>query len=324
MNLKLTTRFLIATLFMFSIQAFAEEQMVDEIMDVDQYSLIEIKHVHGEMKIVGWDKNQVKVVGRLGERTEEFIFERKGKSVVIEVEVENGSKNWNWPKNNDSKDDLIVHVPMESTIDYHAPNADLNIDDVLGGVDIDMINGDLRANNLAGKIRLKTVNGDINANELNGVLTVDTVNGDVRAEHLSGEIVRAGTVNGDVKVRSMASDVQAETVNGDIQFILQDVIDVNTSTVNGEIDMEMNLLDGAVVRASTVGGRVTLAFQDDVQAKFSLEAHAGGSIVNRINDIKPNKAKYGPRRWLDFSNGNPTARVDASTVNGRITVKTRS
>lgn len=321
---RVDMRFFIPVLLMFCVSVFAAEQEVDQSLDVEADSLIEIEHVDGEIKVIGWDKNQVKVVGTLGERTEEFRFERKGKSVIIEVEVENQSRGWNWQNNSSSKDDLTVYVPMKSVVDYHSPNADLEIEDVLGGVELDMINGDLRANNLAGKMRLKTVNGDIRATNLNGELTIDTVNGDIRAEHVSGEQVRAGTVNGDVKVSSQASDVRAETVNGDIEFTLQDVIDVNTSTVNGGIEIDMNLLDGAVVRASTVGGRVTLGFQENVQAKFALEAHAGGSISNKINDVKPNKAKYGPRRWLEFSSGNPTARVDASTVNGRLTVKTRN
>ena len=46
--------------------------------------------------------------------------------------------------------------------------------------------------------------------------------------------------------------------------------------------------------------------------------HAGGKITNNLSDDKMQKAKYGPSRWLKFSLHGGSAKVDVSTVSGRI------
>lgn len=296
--------------------ALASEK-VDKQLEVASDSIIQIENVSGQVKIVGWDKNQVSVVGELGDRTESFRFERDGKSVVIDVEVKKNRGGW-WGSDSDSGDDLVIRVPHSSRVDYHSPNSELKIDDVFGGSDIDMINGQLNATNLQGRIRLKTVNGDVRSHQFSGDVSLDTVNGDIRATEMKGEDISINTVNGDIRADSNAKEVRVETVNGDIELFLEDVSDIQSNTVNGSIEIDMTLIDGGTVRASSVGGSIELDFQQDIAAKFSIEAHAGGSIKNRITDQKANKAKYGPRRWLEFSTGNPTAKVDVSTVNGRI------
>lgn len=313
---------LFCTLVLTSLSALAES--VNKTLEVSKESLIEIKHVNGRAKVIGWDKNQVKVEGELGDRTEEFRFERDGKSVIVEIEIEQNNNGWGWNNSGGSGDDLTIYVPHQSQVDYHSPNAELSIEGVYGGSDIEMINGELRASDLKGRIRLQTVNGDIRGNKLAGELTLDAVNGDIKVEHTQGEDIRVNTVNGDIDVTSMAMEVSAETVNGDIQFTLGDVTEVKSSTVNGSIEMDMNLVDGGTLRASSVGGGLRFGFQSGIQAKFDIEAHAGGSIKNRLSDKSASKAKYGPRKWLEFSTGEPTAWVDLSTVHGRIEVKARN
>ncbi|MFT6267347.1 MAG: DUF4097 and DUF4098 domain-containing protein YvlB [Alphaproteobacteria bacterium] len=315
---------ILSALFLASSTIVFANEVVNKTLDVSSDSLIEIKHVSGEAKVIGWDKSEVKVEGELGDKTESFRFERDGKSVIIEVIVEKHGNSWGWNNHGGTGDDLVIHVPHNSRIDYHSPNADMSIEDIFGGSDIDMINGDLTANNLTGRISLQTVNGDIRGTKLAGELTLDAVNGDIKVDHIKGDVIRANTVNGDVKVNSSAKEVRAETVNGDIEFTLGDVNSIKTNTVNGSIEMDMNLIDGGTVRASSVGGDIRFGFQEGVQAKFDLEAHAGGSIKNRITSEEASSAKYGLRKWLEFSTGNPAVKVEASTVNGRIEVKTRN
>ena len=67
-------------------------------------------------------------------------------------------------------------------------------------------------------------------------------------------------------------------------------------------------------------GNNLLAYVAMQSARFELEAHAGGSIRNHINDSKVSKVKYGPGQWIDFTEGNGNSRVRVSTVNGKVTV----
>jgi DUF4097 and DUF4098 domain-containing protein YvlB len=99
---------------------------------------------------------------------------------------------------------------------------------------------------------------------------------------------------------------------------LDQVSELDLSSVNGSIEVNMTLIENGDVEISTVGGRVELTLQQEVSARFDIEGHAGGRFINKLTDDKMQKAKYGPRRWLEFSTGNGSANVEISTVHGRI------
>ncbi|MFQ3250430.1 MAG: DUF4097 and DUF4098 domain-containing protein YvlB [Glaciecola sp.] len=298
------------------------KQNVNESMEADPKGKVEIEHVSGSAKIIGWDKKEVSVTGVLGEYTDEFKFERDGSSIIIHVKQKRTSRGWNnW--GSEQGDELVIHVPMNSQVDYTSTNAQLEMKGIHGGANVDVVNGDIEVDDLLGRIRLESVNGNIKARRLDGDVAIETVNGNIIGKHSGKKELKLSTVNGDIEIESDSPEVRAETVNGDIELVLQEVTEVIMNTVNGSIDVVMNLQKNGRVEASSVGGSVDLMFQKDVAAKFDIEAHAGGSIKNKITDKEQSKAKYGPRRWLEFSTANPTATVEVSTVHGRVKVSTK-
>ncbi|WP_395338147.1 DUF4097 family beta strand repeat-containing protein [Ningiella sp. W23] len=299
--------------------AYAGEK-VDEVMDADPNGIVQIEHTSGTAEIRVWDKSQVSISGELGDDTEEFIFERNGKTVEIIIKVEENRSWGNWNAGSIDGDDILIYVPTNARVNYDAVNANVNIDGVQGGSSLELVNGDISAKNLNNSISLQTVNGDIDAQSMQGSLDVETINGDVKIGHVGEQGIKVGAVNGNLNIDSNATEITAETVNGDMDFNLQGVSTVEANTVNGSLELSMSLLPSAVVNLSSVGGSIELELPSDVQAQFDIEAHAGGSIRNRLSDDEPQKAEYGPRRWLRFSAGNPDARVDITTVNGRITL----
>jgi DUF4097 and DUF4098 domain-containing protein YvlB len=311
----------IAALVGLSLLAFVvnAKQSVDETMAADPSGVVDIEHINGTAQIIGWDKAEVSVKGELGERTEEFKFERDGSSIIIHVKQESrsGSDHDGGKK---YEDNLVIHVPLKSRVNYSSVNVDLTIKSVHGGVNVDVVNGDIDVDDLIGRIRLESVNGDIQAKRLVGDISIETVNGDIKGKHSGKKELKLSTVNGDISIQSDSPEVIAESVNGDIDLELQKVTELILSTVNGSIDIDMHLLENGRVEASSVGGSIDLVFQKGVTARFDLEAHAGGSIKNKITDKTQTKAKYGPRRSLKFSTENPTGTVEVSTVHGRIEV----
>lgn len=298
------------------------KQPVDESMAADPKGTVEIEHQAGAAKIIGWNKNEVSIKGELGEYTEEFKFERDGSSIIIHIKQKGSKRGWNnW--GSEQGDDLVIHVPMKSRVNYTSINATLEVKGIHGGLNADVVNGDMDVDDLIGRIRLESVNGDINARKLDGDVAIETVNGDITGKHSGKKEIKLSTVNGDIEIASDSPEVNVETVNGDIELSLQKVIEVMMSTVNGSIEVEMDLQENGRVEASSVGGSIDLVFQKDVAARFDIEAHAGGSIKNKITDKKQNKAKYGPRRSLEFSTSNPTGTVEVSTVHGKVEVSTK-
>lgn len=306
------------SLFLLTLSATAGEK-VDKTIKAAQDGYVEIEHLGGYAKITGWSKREVKVTGELGDNTDKFIFERDGNEVVIKVKVKRGRGNWgSWDSNSD--DDLEIFVPENSRVSYTSTNANVEVSDIQGGADIDTVNGSIEVDNLAGRIRLEAVNGDIDAKQLSGDVRIETVNGDIRDRSTSSREGNYDSVNGDIDIVTTSKDIKIETVNGDIEAKMDKVDTLNVNTVNGSVEAYMELAKQGDVRASSVGGSISLYFQEDVSARFDLEGHAGGRIVNKLSNDKQQKAKYGPRRWLEFSLNGGDAKVDVSTVSGRIRV----
>lgn len=297
------------------------QQSVNESMDVEPGSYIDIEHLNGKAQIIGWNKDEVSVSGELGENTEKFIFRQRGNDVIIKVEVERTRRGgWNWGKG-DGGDDLVIYVPIQSRVSYTSVNANVELSEIEGDVSIDVVNGQVDVRETEGELRLESVNGDIDFGNVVGEVVAETVNGSIRGDQAGDYELKLESVNGSIDIKSTAPEVIVETVNGDIELTLSSLKEADLNTVNGSVEASMFLDKSGDVRASSVGGTIELDFQDDVSARFNIEAHAGGRIINKLTDDKMQKAKYGPRRWLSFTHEGGDARVEVSTVSGRVVVE---
>ncbi|WP_272963688.1 DUF4097 family beta strand repeat-containing protein [Alteromonas australica] len=293
-------------------------EKVDRTLDTGSSPKLDIEHVNGKADIQVWDNQQVKVVGELSDRTNEFIFERKGNVVIIHVEVNRLGKKW-W-ENNDEGDDLTIYVPKDSDINYTAVNADVYLEGVTQGANVEVVNGSVSISNTGKRVKAESVNGDITLENVYGRLDAETVNGEIQAAHIGNEMVSFASVNGEIAVTTSSPDVTVETVNGQIDLTLQTVDALSINTVNGYVKSLLTLNPNGRVKASSVGGTINMVFQPGVSAQFDIETHAGGNISNNISSDKPQKPKYGPSSWLRFINNGGEGSVDISTVHGSITI----
>ncbi|MDF2180312.1 DUF4097 family beta strand repeat-containing protein [Aliiglaciecola sp. CAU 1673] len=310
---------LVVGLSMTGFLALAGER-VDQTLDMKLPGRVSIEHQSGHARIHGWDKPQVQVVGELDDRADglEFI----GKENEVRIRVKMPKSNWgSW--GNDKGDDLDIYVPRESFVEYQSVNAQLKISDVKGGTDLSTVNGDINMADLAGRIHADAVNGDLRSERLNGDIRLETVNGDIHDSDSQGEEIRYESVNGDIHANSSISKIGVETVNGDAEFKFARVEKLILQTVSGDAEVQLQLSDNGEVDIGSVSGSVDLLFEGEVSATFDLESHAGGNFRNKLTADKPSQAKYGPARWLKFSTGTGTARVEASTVSGRVTLDKR-
>ncbi|WJG09775.1 DUF4097 family beta strand repeat-containing protein [Aliiglaciecola sp. LCG003] len=308
---------LATSLYIFSALAWSGEK-IEQTTEADKDGYVQIEHLGGFADIKGWSKNEVKVMGELGDRTEKFIFERDGNEVLIRVKVKHQRWGGNW-KDGDG-DNLRIYVPFDSHVKYTSTNANVEASDIRGSTDIDTVNGNIDVSDLSGRIIIEAVNGDIHARQLQGDIKIETVNGDIEDKDSTASEAGYSSVNGDIDVRVASLEVKAETVNGDIELVLDKVNQLNLDTVNGTMTIKMELAKQGDVRASSVGGDINLYFKPDVSARFDLQGHAGGRIVNKLSQDKEQKAKYGPSRWLEFSHNGGNGRVNVSTVSGRIKI----
>ncbi len=309
------------SLILVSQLAFAGEK-VDSELKAGAGDVIEIEHLNGYAKIEGWDKDLVHVKGELDENAEGLTFERTRQGVKIEVEMPSRYRrlaNDDYTKG----DKLVIKVPHESRVNYSSVNAQVDARKLYKALALETVNGEVEVEDVKGKIYIESVNGDVSTRNLQGAIRIETVNGDLDDKGSTAKKLVVESVNGDIESDMKSKEARIETVNGDIKLDLGDVSRLEMTTVNGTIDTHLNLLKDGDVEVTSVGGKINLTLQKDVSAKFEINTHAGGRIINDLTSDKPEKPKYGPSRSLEFSTHNASADVEIESVSGRIHLKSK-
>ena len=306
----------IALLSISSTFAFAGEK-IDETLSVSSNGKVIIENQRGDVQIKGWNKSEVKVTGELDDKALDYEFKSSGNRTIFKVKMPRKMRSWNSGEGSN----LVIHVPINSDLDFEGVNVNVDISQVEGGSDIETVNGNISADKLAGKINLTTVNGGIRSKALGGKIHYETVNGSIHDTDSQG-CLRFNAVNGDIETKTQAEDIRIENVNGEIELHADSIQRLDISTVNGELDLSIpSFSNNARVQIETVSGNVQLNLSEKASAKFEIESHAGGKIRNSLTGDKVNKPKYGPSSSLEFEMLGGKADIEIDTISGRINLK---
>jgi DUF4097 and DUF4098 domain-containing protein YvlB len=282
----------VIALMMIGTSTFAAEE-INQSLDAAADGIVSIENVSGSVEVQGWSRNEVEVTGTLGDNVEEFVFERDGDEVVIEVKV---------PRRNsgDISSDLVINVPEGSSVEVDTVSADIDVADVRGEQELQSVSGDVTTVASGSDIELGTVSGDIEVQGANETMRSElaTVSGDIEAESLSGEI-------------------GIEAVNGDIESIGGAFTRASIETVNGSVTFHNQLIGDGRLDIETINGRVDVDFGGDVSARFDIETF-NGSIRNCFGPDAVRTSKYTPGRELKFTEGDADGRVTIRTLNGSL------
>ncbi len=275
--------------------AIAEK--IDQTNDADPKGDVDVFNLSGDIEIVGWDRNEIRVTGTIGDDVEEFIFERDGKTTTIKVKVPSRSHG-----HKDYSSDLRIQVPKGSSIDVSGVSTDIEVEGVQGEQDLNSVSGDIETEIFGADVDAQTVSGDVDVEGSNkdADANLESVSGDITADGLSGEI-RADTVSGDIDVtHGDFSSARLETVNGDVNFVA-------ALRPNGRLDVE------------TINGTVDIMFIGDVSADFDIETF-NGRIRNCFGPDAERTSKYAPGWELKFMEGDGNGRVTIATLNGGVKI----
>ncbi len=314
--IKSVTQLSLFTIALLSAGVALAGQKIDQTLTTGPEGRVSIDVMSGEVQIKSWDKNEVKVTGELDDDAEGFQFEQNNNRVVFKVHMPR--QRWGSWKD-DSGSELTFWVPKDSELRFEGVNTDVSVSEVDGGSRINTVNGDIEASKLKRRVSLETVNGKVFSANLEGKIKLMTVNGEIDDRDSLGEL-EIEAVNGDIRTVSQANEVTVNNVNGDMNLTLKDIKELEINTVNGDIGMSLQTQKRAKVYISTVGGDADIKFAKNVGASFSIEAHSGGDIKNRLTNDRSVKERYGPGESLRFSTGSDAVEVEIDTVSGDITL----
>ncbi len=269
---------------------------IDEVTDAHPQGEVEVSNVSGEIQVKGWDKEQVKVTGTLGDGSERLVFDRDGRRILIKVEIPNRSRHVD-------SSDLYVMVPKGSRVSATGVSADITIEGVEGALRIQTVSGEITAEVFEEDVEAKTVSGDfdIRGHDESALLTLTTVSGDGRVQNIRGELV-------------------VQSVTGSLEIESADLERARLRTTNGDIDLRTGLGEEARFDMEAINGDLRLDILGDVDAEFDIETF-NGSIDNSFGPDPVRTSKYAPGRELRFTHGEGNARIRIKTLNGGVTLR---
>jgi hypothetical protein len=286
-----------------------ERRAVDKTLPANPKGHVEISVVRGDLELLGWDKNEIRVSGLLDEEVREFTFDAGADSAAIAVQLPNNLDGWCC--NAGSK--LLVQLPAGSQVNISVVSTDIKARGIQGGIDIGSVSGDVILADVHDRVTVTSVSGDIEIRDASGRMRLKSVSGDIDGTSLDGPLVM-NSVSGDLTLRQTKGDLQAQTISGDIELASIAVTELDSSTVSGDLAVSGTLSAGANLVGDSVSGDIRVKFDKDISARFDVQTRSG-NIKNRVNDQRPTVAKSGSAETL---------RMVLGTGDGEVVLQSRS
>ena len=285
--LKLTA----VLLMLASVCAFAG-QSVDESWGIDADATVSIENIAGSIEIQGWDRNEARLTGELGNSVDELEISASDSSLIINVANRN--------ERNVDNTELKLMIPKGASIDADAVSADIDV----SGLDNE-------------KLTASSVSGNVDVSASSRRVSIESVSGDVE---FSGNTVRisAESVSGDINLSGISGEVSATTVSGDMELQAGLVDSGKFETVSGDITATAEISGNGKLTAESMSGDVTIILPASQSGVFKAESFSG-RISTDFGSV--DHAKHGPGSHLKYVAGSGDAEVRVESFSGNIKLK---
>lgn len=283
-TLKRLSLFSVAALVAFTWTVAGES--VDRTLDADAHGTVEIEIGAGTVKVIGWDRDEVRIQGTVPEGEDMFEIERDGDTISIEVGLpesdcydDDCDREWDDDDDRrgrshgrrtlhlDSDDtELEIHVPHGTSLEIEGIAANVTIEDVRGEISLEVISGDV------------DISGDLSE------LEIEVISGDI--------------------------DVQGDG----------NLIEVEIETVSGTVEVRSGLSRRANVDIQSVSGSIIVYLASDASCEVSAETLNGG-IESDFGQRARQKSGFMPGQSLEFTLGSGDGEISLQTFNGSIEIR---
>jgi DUF4097 and DUF4098 domain-containing protein YvlB len=148
-----------------------------------------------------------------------------------------------WFDFGNSDPDVVVVVPVGSSIDAKSMSGNVTVHGSQGEVNVSSISGDVTATDSCESLTARTTSGDVNSGRVRDVLKCHSVSGDINClgaasrtevNSASGDITLSADQPGNVTVKSVSGDVKVRVARGL-------AVDVNGNSVSGDLGTNIDL-----------------------------------------------------------------------------------
>jgi DUF4097 and DUF4098 domain-containing protein YvlB len=316
---------------LYACEAVGQEQ-VNETIPSSATGQVEVQNIAGSVRVTGWDRNEIRITGRLGEGTERLAVEGGRDRTVIRVVVPNGRRNVR-------NSELEIRVPMQKDVTVRTTSAVIEIDGVVGGLSATSTSGNVDISGSPRQVTAASTSGNVDVDATTRVVRANTTSGNIRisgtaqqsvaAKSVSGEVqvdartpeLSTETVSGNLEVNGVSRRASANTVSGDATIRGSRMQYISFESVSGNLHFDGDLVSGAAVNIESHSGSVQLSLPSNVRVNFKLNSFSG-DIENAFGPSAQRTSRYAPGRELSFSTGQDGV-VAVRTFSGDITLERR-
>jgi hypothetical protein len=262
----------------------------------------------GNIRINGWDRNEVRVFINEGSPVGFKVLQKSRqteKPVWIMVTAFDPKKTGRASQECISGDEIEIDAPRTAVVNIKSQESRTVVDSI-GKVTIKNVVGNIMLNNIADGIDAVTYEGDVIVEKSSGAMSLQSITGNVSVSGVSpseiGDVFKAKTNNGAIS----------------LQAIEHRQIEVNTNS--GSIKFTGELLNNGQYSFGTQNGSVVLFIPVDSSCKISA-VYGYGTFNSEIPLKKIEKNPSTQAKSLTAMMGDGGAVLNFTTFNGSINIR---
>jgi hypothetical protein len=263
----------------------------------------------GDLRVNGWDRDEVRVFVRSGRK---FSFR------VLEKDKSTAKPNWVWIAPDMTEERMPEHgsecltgesiemdVPRGTTVNMSGRLADTEIDSVRK-VSVKVIEGNVALRNINGGIAAFAFQGDLMVDSSAGAITIESTTGNVLANDVQpgqiGDVFRVKTNSGSIALQNVEHrQIEAHSITGSVFF-------------------DGKFLQGGIYGFKTSNGSITLKIPESsslmLKARYGFGSFNSAVPLEYLTEIKTSAGKN-----IVAQGGSGGADVTLTTTSGRIRIE---
>ncbi|MGI9054218.1 MAG: DUF4097 family beta strand repeat-containing protein [Pyrinomonadaceae bacterium] len=262
----------------------------------------------GNIKVNGWDRNEVRVFINQGSPIGFKVLQKNRqteKPVWVMIVGFDPKKNTVQTEECISGDDIEIDAPRNATVNIKSQESKTVIDSI-GKVSIKNVVGDIMLNNIANGVKALTLEGDVIVEKSNGAMDLQSITGNISVSGVSpseiGDVFKAKTNNGAISLQAIEHrQMEINTNSGSIKF-------TGELSTNGQYSF------------NTQNGSILLFIPPDSSCKINA-VYGYGTFNSEIPLQKVEKNPSPQIKSLTAQIGNGDAALNFTTYNGSINIK---
>ena len=214
---------------------------IEKHFKVEAHPVITLHNPNGTVTVKAWSKSEVMVVATPASDQVEVDAAQTGNRVDIMTHPVSGSAS-----PDGLKADFEIRVPEDAELQIHDDSGAVNVNSVLGDMNVETVGAGVDLADAAGYLTVKTIDGPFQCERCAGRIEVSSISGNFRLTDLRSYQVRAQTSKGNILFSGEFLPngmYELKNYSGviEVRFSPGDSFDLSATSLKGKVNNEAKL-----------------------------------------------------------------------------------